>query len=80
VDEDEWLESEEGQRWTAEFVSKGQAAARDMQKLAAAFENFGYEIAEMRAAREPRSGGASETVVSKELIRITRGNSVGPAS
>jgi hypothetical protein len=70
MDEDEFFETEEGQRWAAEFDRAGKAAARSMQKLAATCENLGLTLADLRHAREAQAGGACERVVASEISRI----------
>lgn len=69
MDEDEWLESDEGQRWAADSARAAMRAAESLKRLAAATEALRIEVADTahRIAAERR--GNEPASVSQEMVR-----------
>lgn len=72
MDEDEWLESDEGQRWAAAFERSGKASAESMRKLASATENLRLTVSDMEYYVVTQPDGLCARLVSSELARVAK--------
>lgn len=66
-DEDDFLESPEGQAWARDFDRSSKAFADSVRKLRLAFEGVADELRDLRFDREVRPGGFSDLAVRKLL-------------